>query len=295
MSFPPSSNLYMSSAIRNGASERETFHKFFECWLVEQNQFLHSLISASKHLSTAPAPAPSRHRDDSNGRITDSELRQLIDRVTRHYEDYYRVKSRCAKQDVFTMLSPSWLSSLESAFLWMGGWRPTMAFHLLYSKSGMQLEAALADLIRGLSTGDLADLSPSQLSRIDELQRRTIREEKLLTERMAAHQETVADHEMVELSQAVTEMLQSGGGGGDEDARVDMEERVESTLKPKEEGLEAIVEEADDLRLRTLKGILEVLTPVQAVHFLIAAAELHLRLHEWGKKKDAGAVGGARE
>ncbi|KAL9664127.1 hypothetical protein QQ045_019524 [Rhodiola kirilowii] len=275
----------MSSAIRNGtASERETFHKFFECWLIEQNQYLHSLTSVSKHLKTWSA-APARPSNGSNGvRITESDLRQLIDRVTRHYEDYYRVKSRCAKQEVLKMMSPSWLSSLENAFLWMGGWRPTMAFHLLYSKSGIQLEASLADMIRGLitTTGDLADLSPSQLNRIDKLQRSTIREEREVSEKMATHQETVADKDMVELSQAVTEMVENGGG---EEEAGGMEERV---LKPKEEGLEEIVERGDELRLRTLKGILEVLTPVQAVHFLIAAAELHLRLHDWGKKRDAG-------
>ncbi|CAM8951903.1 unnamed protein product [Rhodiola kirilowii] len=276
----------MSSAIRSGASGHETFHKFFECWLVEQNQHLHSLITASQHLNGNGAT--------SNGRITDYELRQLINRVIRHYEDYYRVKSCCTKNDALAMFSPSWLSSLENAFLWMGGWRPTMAFHLLYSKSGIQLEAALADLIRGLTTDDLADLSSAQLNRIDELQRSTIREEKSLTEKMATHQETAADHEMVELSQAVTEMVQAEQRGGvDEDARMDMDERVESTLKPKEDGLEEMVERGDELRLRTLKGILEVLTPVQAVHFLIAAAELHLRLHEWGKKRDAGANGRA--
>ena len=43
----------------------------------------------------------------------------------------------------------------------------------------------------------------------------------------------------------------------------------------------------DDLRLRMLKAILDIVTPMQAVHFLIPAAESHLRFHDWGKKKDA--------
>jgi len=64
------------------------------------------------------------------------------------------------------------------------------------------------------------------------------------------------------------------------------EERVDSTLAAKEKRLTEIFQKADDLRLGTLKGVLEILTPVQAVHFLIAAAELHSRLHDWGKKKD---------
>ena len=152
-----------------------------------------------------------------------------------------------------------------------------MAFHLLYSKSGLQFESGLADLIRGLSTGDLGDMSHEQLCRVDELQRKTIREEREMTENMARIQETVADSKMVELSEAATEE----GDGGD-----DLGERVESALKHKEEGLEEMLRKADDLRLRTLKGVLDILTPMQCVHFLIAAAELHLRLHKWGKNKD---------
>ncbi|CAN0891104.1 Protein DOG1-like 3 [Linum grandiflorum] len=136
------------------------------------------------------------------------------------------------------MLSPSWRSSLEDAFLWIGGWRPSMAFHLLYSKSGLQLETKLHDLIRGLTTADLSDISAAQLRRIDELQRATIRDEKVIAEKMAKVQESVADV-------------------------------------------------ADDLRLETLRAIVDVLTPIQAVHFLIAVAELHLRLRDWGKRRDA--------
>ncbi|OVA07935.1 Transcription factor TGA like domain [Macleaya cordata] len=182
------------------------------------------------------------------------------------------------------MLSPSWRSSLEEAFLWIGGWRPSMAFHLLYSKSGLQLEARLDDIIHGLSTGDLADLSASQLVSVDELQRRTIKEEKEITEKMAEHQETVADSSMVELSNVVSELMRNGA---DLTQNGEVVERVESTLAPKEDGLERIMERADDLRLRTLKGVIDILTPIQAVDFLIAAAELHLRLHDWGKQRDA--------
>lgn len=154
-----------------------------------------------------------------------------------------------------------------------------MAFHLLYSKSGHQLEAQLHELICGLGTGDLGDLSGSQLTRVDQLQRKTIREENELTEKHVKHQETVADSSMVELAHDVTELLRSENTGTDE-------ERVESTLAPRKDGLQEILQMADDLRVRTIKGVIDILTPIQAVHFLIAAAELHLRLHDWGKKGD---------
>lgn len=268
MSVLPNGNggTYAAPAIRNGNSDIQSFPRFFERWLVQQNQHLQSLISVSKQHTCA------KTEDKAN-------LRRLINGVIQHYEQYYQAKSRCAKQDVLGMLTPSWTSTLEDAFMWIGGWRPTMAFHLLYSKSGLQLEQQLANLIRGLSTCDLADLSPSQLTKVDELQRRTIREERDITEKMAKHQESVADQSMVELSHIVTELTTSGGDG--------VEDRVDSALALKEEGLEEILHKADDLRLRTLKAILDVLTPIQAVHFLIGAAELHLRFHDWGMNKDA--------
>ncbi|CAN1142728.1 Protein DOG1-like 3 [Linum perenne] len=109
------------------------------------------------------------------------------------------------------MLSPSWTSSLEDAFLWIGGWRPYMAYHLLCSKSGLQFSYS-SQTIQGLTSTDFAGLSTAQFRRMDELQRRTIKEEKILTEKMAKVQELVAVASMVELSHTVTQLMQSVGG-----------------------------------------------------------------------------------
>lgn len=279
MSVISSSAAYLSSAIRDNSPEHESFKKFFECWLSEQNQQLQDLIFTAKSFSSTP--------------VDEAALRSLIERVMNHYECYYRTKATWSRHDVCAMLTPSWLSSLEDAFLWIGGWRPSMAFHLLYSKSGLQLEAPgkLHELIRSITTTtttttttgqDLADISPEQLSRVDELQRRTIREEKEISEEMARCQETLAGPDMVELSNMVSEQLVTSIVDD-----VEEEDRVESALKPKEKGLEEVLKRADELRLRTLKDLVDLLTPIQAVHFLIAAAQLHLKIHEWGKKRDA--------
>ncbi|KAG6657259.1 hypothetical protein I3843_04G071700 [Carya illinoinensis] len=291
-------NNVASGAIGNGSSTSESellsFQRFFEHWIVEQNKYLQDLISASKHheqaANASTMAAESKDRADRDEvRITDKpHFRPLIDQVIQHYEQYYQAKSRCAKHDAIGVLKAPWTSALENAFMWIGGWRPSMAFHLLYSKSGQQTEEKLASFFQGTSSrGDLGDLSPSQLSKVDELQRRTIREEREITEKMAKHQETVADSAMVELSHAVTELIRSEGEG--QSSGGIEKERVESVLALKEEGLEKILLRADDLRLRTLKEILAVFTPIQAVHFLTAAAELHLRLHDWGMKKDVTA------
>lgn len=245
------------------------FPEFFESWLIEQRSHLEELISA-----VAVA---------GSGATADHALEQKIELVVEHYEQYYRAKSSWAGGgNAVTMFKPSWRSSLEDAFMWSGGWRPSTAFHLLYSKSGLQLEVKLDEILRGAvyNIEDLGDLSHSQIQMVDLLQRETIREEKQIAEMLAKQQEAVADSSMVELSHASTEALRYG-------AAADVGGRIAAALARKEEGMERVLLAADGLRLKTLKKVIGILTPRQAVHFLIAAAELHLRLHEWGKTRDA--------
>ncbi|KZV19043.1 hypothetical protein F511_08471 [Dorcoceras hygrometricum] len=270
MSLPTNRSPYTA---RNINPDSDSFHNFFESWLVEQSQHLEQLVSTLKEYDHVP---PRMRGGGDEERI----LRPVIRRVIQHYEHYYTAKARWAKLDVRSMFSPTWRSSFEDAFLWIGGWRPSMAFHLLYSKSGLQLEARLEEVMRGIRTGDLGDLSTSQMERVNELQQETISKEKEITEKQAKLQETLADSSMVELTRSATELMRTGGGVLDEG-------RIDATLAPKEESLGGILQRADDLRLKTLKDVVGVLSPKQGVHFLIAAAELHLRLHEWGKRRDA--------
>ncbi|XP_031108747.1 uncharacterized protein LOC116013241 [Ipomoea triloba] len=140
---------------------------------------------------------------------------------------------------------------MENAFMWIEGWRPSMAFHLLYCKSGLQLEPRLSELLSGLKTGDLGDLSPDQLTRIDELQRKMIMEEKELDEKNGQVQESVADASMVEMSHMVTKLTRAGDETMEEHGLQD--ERVASALAPNEKAMVDILQNADDLQLSTLK------------------------------------------
>ncbi|KAL2941874.1 Protein DELAY OF GERMINATION 1 [Bienertia sinuspersici] len=207
------------------------------------------------------------------------DRRRLVGRVMSHYKNYYRVKSKSVKLNVLHMLAATWMSPLEHAFLWIGGWRPTTAFQLLYSVVGLQLEARLSDLLSQRSSNrELADLSPSQLIRIDELQVQTVKEERILTEALATLQETLADSSMVELSHVTTELVRVGNT----ESLNEHYQRVKLKLGIKEEKLKEVFWKADNLRLRTLKNVVDILSPIQAIHLLIGAAELHLKLHEWG-------------
>ncbi|KAG6482267.1 hypothetical protein ZIOFF_058898 [Zingiber officinale] len=164
------------------AHTRENFAKFFKCWIAEQERDLQNLRSAF----TSIALIKSRPR----------ALRILLPR-----------QALSARADVASMFSPSWISSTENLFLWVGGWRPTLFFHLLYSKSGLQLESHLDDILGGGGRmgqlGDLAVVTHYQLLRVDRLHQRTVRREREISEEAARAQETVADAEMVGLSSTV--------------------------------------------------------------------------------------------
>ncbi|KAF9621311.1 hypothetical protein IFM89_019397 [Coptis chinensis] len=49
--------------------------------------------------------------------------------------------------------------------------------------------------------------------------------------------------------------------------------------------LSRVLEDADMLRLNTVKELINILTPLQAVDFLAAAKKLYLSMHEWGQRK----------
>ncbi|KAK1392084.1 Transcription factor TGA2 [Heracleum sosnowskyi] len=220
-----------------------TFQNFLEKWTAQLRNDRVDLVSAIPDVSA-----------DHTG---------LIKRVMDHYEEYFRVKSYWAKQDVLLMFNPTWTSPLERAFSWIAGWRPILAIHLLYTLSGFQL----GDLINehGLNVPtDLIALSPVQVAQMDELHRRTVEEEKEISEEK-----------------------------GNVDMIVELdEERIESAFRKKEEGLERVLRQADELRLRTLKGIVEIVTPSQGVKFLVAAVDFQLGLHDWGRQMEGNQPGG---
>lgn len=98
------------------------FHEFFDHWLDEQNQYLRQLVTAAEAYENRRRQLQVFRRIHAgNGHRDNGEhiLSQIVERVVQHYETYYEAKSRCENQDVLTMLSPSWRSKLEDAFLWM--------------------------------------------------------------------------------------------------------------------------------------------------------------------------------
>ncbi|KAK8449135.1 hypothetical protein SEVIR_7G166800v4 [Setaria viridis] len=166
----------------------------------------------------------------------------------------------CFLDPVVTLCAP-WATAAErSAAYWLAGWRSTTLVHLLYTESGRRLEAQLPDLLLGVRwPGNLGDLGPAQLARVDALQRRAVAEEDALSREMARVQED-----------------RGGVVTAGPEVALDMGALVAR--------LGAVLRGADALRLRTMRQAVEILQPAQAVELLIAAADLEIGLHEFGLK-----------
>ena len=202
----------------------------------------------------------SLRRDLSSARWSDPpQLEALVGRFVAHLESYCAAR---AELDPVWTLSAPWASPAErGASYWLAGWRPTTLVHLLYTESGRRFEAQLPDLLLGVRSGNLGDLSPAQLAQVDELQRGTVPEEDALSREMAEVQE----------GRGVV-----APGGGELDVR-GLVRRVR-----------AVLDKADALRLRTMKRAVEILQPAQAAELLVAAADMEIGFREFGLKYGSG-------
>lgn len=206
----------------------------------------------------------------------DAELTKLAQKGVEHFESYISQRSTLSKNDVAAFFSPAWCTAWENSLLWIAGCRPSAYIRLIYALSGADVELRLADFLRGgvASGGDnLGGLSTGQVRAVDELQRRTIREEDRLTTRVAGLQEDVADEPITAIVKGVEQIGELSG-------------EIERALDEHEKAMAVALEDADKLRLNTVKEIFGILTPVQGVDFLAMSKKLHLCVHEWGKKRD---------
>ncbi|KAI3708291.1 hypothetical protein L2E82_37458 [Cichorium intybus] len=240
-------------------------HQQFQCcyqnWVAQQRLDLDELLQALTHYPN------------------DLKYLQLITKkVITHFENYNNARAQLAKHDGPSFLAPSWGSTFENSILWIGGCRPTLIIRLayiIYALCGSHLNAHLDEFLEGVRHGNLTDISSLQLKKIDDLHAITIKEEDKLSSRLATLQERVADEPLMSLANEVR--------GEGESSNV---EDVAKAMDGQALDLYNVLMQADKLRLSVLKGMLDILTPLQAVEFLVASNKLHLSLHEWAKRRD---------
>lgn len=64
-------------------------------------------------------------RNALQARVSDIELRMLVEGMITHYDSLFQIKALIAKSDVFYLMSGKWKTQAERFFLWIGGARPS--------------------------------------------------------------------------------------------------------------------------------------------------------------------------
>ncbi|GLT40560.1 hypothetical protein SLA2020_146830 [Shorea laevis] len=182
-----------------------------------------------------------------NSHAGDTELRTIVENVTAHYEDIFRLKGIAAKADVFHILSGMWKTPAERCFLWIGGFRSSEILKLLVNQ--------------------LEPLTEQQLMGIYNLQQSSQQAEDALSQGMEA------------LQQSLAETLAKGSpnpSGSSEQVANYMGQMAMAMGKLGT--LEGFLSQADNLRQQTLQQLHRVLTTRQSARALLAITDYFSRL-----------------
>lgn len=238
--------------------KHQQFQSCYHHWLAQQRLDLDELLQALTHYPTNL-----------------DYLKLITNKIINHFENYNNARAQLAKHDSPSFLAPTWGSTFENSFLWIGGCRPSLIVRLVYALCGSHVNAHFEEFLEGIRHGNLGEISSSQLKSIDDLQAKTVKEEDKLSSRVASLQEMIADEPLVLLANTCREVGETGG-----------DEVVDKAMDSHALDMYNVLIEADKLRMNTLKGMLDILTPLQAIEFLVASKKLHLSLHEWSKRRD---------
>ncbi|KAK4403400.1 protein ZW2 [Sesamum angolense] len=220
----------------------QTFEAFVDQWFIDKEHHLRDLLGLIA-------------RNSRDNEVDEVQCKDLIDRVIRHYGRYFEAKARMIADNVFLVLMPTWFSSFERAYLWMGGFRPGLAFRLVIN--------------------NVLDLSEEQSWRMNRLMTEIKEEEKEITDEFDKVQEVMATPTMLEL-------LRHGGR-----LRNGVGDNMELLVDQLKSAVGALVERADYLRMKTGIMLMEMLKSSQTIRFLAAAMQLQLRLRRRGMLRDA--------
>ncbi|KAJ4979662.1 hypothetical protein NE237_010442 [Protea cynaroides] len=198
-------------------------------WLEEQNRQINELRAAV------------------NSHASDNELRVIVDGITVHYDDIFRLKGIAAKADVFHMLSGMWKTPAERCFLWIGGFRSSELLKLLVNQ--------------------LEPLTEQQVVGICNLQETSQQAEDALSQGMEALQQSLAE------TLASGSLGPSGSSGNVANYMGQM-----AMAMGKLGTLEGFLRQADNLRQQTLQQMHRILTTRQSARALLAIHDYFSRL-----------------
>ncbi|GAB2267133.1 TGACG-sequence-specific DNA-binding protein TGA-2.1 [Dionaea muscipula] len=225
--FISSSGDQSHSMSGNGAV---AFDVEYSRWLEEHNKQINELRAAV------------------NSHASDTELRAIVDDVTTHFEDIFRLKGNAAKADVFHILSGMWKTPAERCFMWIGGFRSSELLKLLVNH--------------------LEPLTEQQMMGIYNLQQSSQQAEDDLSQGMEA------------LQQSLAKTLANGAPGSSSGSSPNVANYMGQMAMAmgKLGTLEGFIRQADNLRQQTLQQMHRILTTRQSARALLVINDYFSRL-----------------
>ncbi|MBA0631309.1 hypothetical protein Godav_000192, partial [Gossypium davidsonii] len=196
-----------------------------------------------------------------NSHAGDAELRIIVDSVTTHFDDIFRLKGTAAKADVFHILSGMWKTPAERCFLWIGGFRSS---ELLKVSSSLLIPRTVFMLL----ANQLEPLTEQQFMGIQKLQQSSQQAEDSLSQGMEALQQSLA-----ETLANGSPSAPSGSSGNVANYMGQM-----AMAMGKLGTLEGFLLQADNLRQQTLQQMHRILTTRQSARALLAINDYFSRL-----------------
>lgn len=190
---------------------------------------------------------------------SESEYRKVLSDCFNGYKEHLHVSS---KDEALAVISGDGSSFFEIACMWMGRWRPTSAVVLVYSTMGLDQVGAAKVCNRNAVWGE--NLNEQQLSGLGALQELAYKVESDISKELAGLQ-------MLLVEQNVVRAVLVGESKSDEPKGMpDFDKQMDARLGE----LQRLLGKADELRLHTLRELLDLLTPSQGASCLVAAFEL---------------------
>ncbi|GFP82928.1 hypothetical protein PHJA_000435900 [Phtheirospermum japonicum] len=200
-------------------------------------------------------------------------------RLMAHHKEYYTSKwTDATNEEVLAFFSSIWLSPLEKSYSWFTDWRPTVAFQLVHT---LMRKSSIPKDDGGTNLASLASLSDEQLKKIEHLEPKITADEERVEKEMERHNMYVASWKMLQL----IEFEREAKVQGDPTALRQVNEMIKSARKGMVGGSVKVVKMANCVRRETLKGVLDVLTPIQREDLLATTSMLQVQIRKWGKQR----------
>ncbi|KAI5060287.1 hypothetical protein GOP47_0024707 [Adiantum capillus-veneris] len=171
------------------------------------------------------------------------------------FDAYKKHMHETSKDEALAVISGDGCTPIEIAFMWMGRWRPTSAIILVYSTMGIDpvgvAKGCPVNAVQHSTFGHT--LNEQQLSELHALQAHNFQAESTLSKQLAVVQMRLVEQNAVTLlhiEQPKSDHMNDLS---------DFQKLVDARLLD----LQSLLLKADDLRLHTLRGLLDLLTPAQ--------------------------------